>query len=129
MNILLLEDDLALAMHIREGLEKQQWNVFHEVSTKTAKATLADEKIDFVISDILIRSPDNKLGNEGGLTLISHLLFNVSPTPPIFVITGSSPTLNLVRLAEQMNVDRVFEKPVVIDDLVYEMRELMEARR
>lgn len=129
MNVLLLEDDLALAMHLREGLERQSWSVFHEVDAKTAIATLEEERIDFAICDILIRQFDNTVRKEGGLTLIAHMQFKLDPCPPIFVITGASPVLNLARLAEQMKVDRVFEKPIDIDELVYEMRELLETQQ
>ncbi|GAB5406800.1 MAG: hypothetical protein Aurels2KO_50310 [Aureliella sp.] len=129
MNILLLEDDLVLAMHVREGLENEGWTVFHEVNARSAKVTLEEEQVDFVICDILIREVDNSISKEGGLTLIDFVKFNLTPCPPIFVITGASPKLNLVQLAEQMNVDRVFEKPVDIEDLVFEVRELLEAKR
>ncbi len=129
MNILLLEDDLLLAMHVREGLENEGWTVFHEVNARSAKVTLKEEQIDFVICDILIRAIDNSVSKEGGLTLIDFVKFNLTPCPPIFVITGASPKLNVVQLAEQMKVDRVFEKPFDIEDLVYKVRDRMEAKR
>lgn len=120
-NILLLEDDLSLAMHYRQSLEQASHRVFHDVSVALAKETLKEERIDLVLCDIIIRGPDGSTLPQGGLSLISHILLHIRPRPKIIAITGANPSLNLLRHADMMNADATMEKPFSVDDLLLEI--------
>ncbi len=125
-NLLLLEDDLSLAMHYRQCLEQASYRVFHDVSVALAKETLKEEQIDLVLCDIIIRGPDGNTLPQGGLSLISHILLHIRPRPKIIAITGANPSLNLLRHADMMNADATMEKPFAMDDLLEEIaRQLM----
>ncbi len=124
MKILLLEDDLTFAMHVRDAFEQEGWTVYHEVSPVSARVTLDEEPIDLVVCDILIRGIDSQPSSEGGLTLITHIRLRMHSPPPILAITGADPMLNLVPLAENLAVDRILQKPINLPDLVAEVRNL-----
>ena len=125
LNILLLEDDLALAMHYRDVLEKRGWAVYHEVAVGPAKVTLESVPIDLAICDLLIRNVTGDPTPEGGLSLISHIKLNVRPQPKVAVISGGNSQLNLLQHAECFNVNAVLEKPVSEEELVETVEQMM----
>ncbi len=118
MKILLLEDDLLFAMHLREVLEEEGWMVYHEVNATNAKMTLEETSVDVIICDILIRGVNNMPTPDGGLTLMVHTQQHVKPNPVIIAMTGTSESLNLLKLAESMHVDLTMKKPIDVDRLL-----------
>lgn len=124
--ILLLEDDLSLAMQYRECLEEAGFTVFHEVNVNAAKLTLEEEQVDVAVCDILIRGVNGEAMIHGGLSLISHMKMNVKPTPKIIAVTGSNPKLHLAQHAELMNLDAVLEKPLQLSQLATEVKRLAQ---
>lgn len=123
--VLLLEDDLTLAMHYRESLEEAGLTVFHEVNVEAAKLTVQEEQIDVAVCDILIRGISGEPMVNGGISLIAFIKLNVDPKPKIVAITGSNPSLRLVQHAESMNLDAVIQKPVDLAHLVSEVVRLV----
>ena len=123
VQILLLEDDLALALHYREALEEAAMAVTHEITAEAAIETLnlaarGGEPIDLVITDILIRASDQTLMKTGGLTLISHIALNVRPKPKTIAISGADQSLGVFRHARILQVDETLDKPVDVRELV-----------
>lgn len=120
-NILLLEDDLSLAMHYREALEAAGHAVFHEVNVEQAKVTLSEVQIEIVISDIMIRDLAGQPGAAGGFSLLSHVTLYVRPIPHIIVISGTDSNLRLLEVATCFNANLSMEKPLDVDVLVAEV--------
>ena len=128
-SLLLLEDDLALAMHYREALELKGHVVYHEVNVEQAKLTLQDVAIDIVISDIMIRDLSGAPSSRGGFSLISHIRLNIRPIPHIIVITGADSRLNLLQVAESFSAAAALEKPIDMDLLLAEVDRLLALPR
>lgn len=118
INILLLEDDLVYAMHVRERLEQEGWIVYHEVNSAVARQTIEEEDIDVLITDLVIRDVKGKPTNDGGLTMINYVRSRVPNPPLIIAMTGTPPALALLRIAESMKADYSIEKSAELDELV-----------
>lgn len=123
-NILLLEDDLSLAMHYREGLEDAGYAVYHDVNVDAAKVTLEAVDVHVVITDIMLRSVKGMPSSTGGLSLLSHITLNVRPIPHLVVITGTDSQLQLLKMAETFNVAVSLEKPFAVESLIDEVNVL-----
>lgn len=123
--ILLLEDDLLLAMHYRSVLEDAGYLVYHDVNVESAKETLTEVPIDLVITDILICDWDGRPQSSGGLSLMAHLTLNQGEKPKMIAITGTSPSLNLLQHAENFDVDVCMEKPIESKKLLSEVLRLI----
>ena len=118
--ILLMEDDRELATYWQAGLEKHGYYVAHATDVDVAIAALKGEHFDLVISDILIRDVNDRIGPKGGFSLFTHISLNMKEheRPKIIAISGASPSLNLLKHASMLKAARTLEKPVAIEELL-----------
>lgn len=123
-NILLLEDDLSLAMHYRGKLESVGHLVYHEVNVNQAKHTLEEVGIEIVVCDIMIRSQNGQPSAQGGFSLLSHITLNVRPVPHVIVVTGMNAQYGVMDVAGSFNAVLAMQKPIDVDELVREVGEL-----
>lgn len=126
--ILVLDDDLEFAMYLREKLEDAGYAVFHDVAADSAIRTLEEEKVDAVISDIIIRDGDGTIEPQGGMTLLSYINLKIKPRPVVVALTGSNEKLGLLKHAELLAVDYTAQKPVDLDNLVEELNGLLDQK-
>ena len=124
--ILLLEDDLELAMHYRDLLEEAGWEVYHEDHPDGAKETLQQTRVDVVVCDLIIRGSDGMPLPCGGLTLMNFIQLRLEYPVRVLAITGTSPDLQLLAYAESFRIDGSLRKPVDPDRLVSEVGRLIE---
>jgi CheY-like chemotaxis protein len=123
--ILLLDDDRQLAAHWRAMLEEGGYYVAHETMVDSAIAALEREPFDLVITDILIRDAEDKLSVKGGFTLLTHISLNMTARPKTIAISGANPQLNVLRHAAVLQADRSLAKPVLAEQLLATVDELL----
>lgn len=124
--VLILEDEWELASVWQAALEKLGYCVNHEVSVDRALEAIAAFSFDLIITDILIRDSDNKIGSKGGLSLLSHLALNVNPRPKTIAVSGASPQIRVLDHAALLKADRTLNKPVTAEEISAAVRELLE---
>jgi len=125
--ILMLEDDRQLASYWQTALEERGYAVVHETDVDRAIAAVdAEEPFDLVITDILIRDTEDKLGAKGGLTLLTHITLNMKQKPKTIAISGASRSINVLKHAEMLKATRTLPKPIVAEDLVAAVDDLLK---
>jgi two-component system copper resistance phosphate regulon response regulator CusR len=80
MKILVVEDELNLASFLKRGLEEEGYQVDMALDAKTAKVSVATEKFDLLVMDVIL--PD---GN--GMKLC-HDFKELHPKMPIILLTS-----------------------------------------
>ena len=114
MNILIVEDNVKLAIFVSELLNHEAMNPHVTANGKEALSVLFSTNIDLVITDLRMPLMD-------GFELISHMGKDF-PTVPIIVMTG----VELKEIRADLVRDRLFPilrkpfKPQKLLDLVYE---------
>jgi CheY-like chemotaxis protein len=124
--ILLLEDDRELAAYWKSALEERGYYVAHESNVDSAILALKFAKpFDLVITDILIRDADDRVGTKGGFTLLTHVSLNMREKPKMIAISGANASLNVLRHAELLRADRTLTKPITAEEMVAAAGELV----
>lgn len=125
--VLVMEDDVAHASHIRQALEA----VGHDVEwARTASAALdyiRDSPIDLLITDIYIYEAGT-MTRDGGIRLIGSIRMPgpTAPFPelrdiPIIAISAAANSIgnpNILRIAESVGADYSLPKPFTSSELV-----------
>ena len=105
--ILIVDDDIHLRQVIEELLTIRGHQVFLAENGKSALGIIQRERIELVITDILMPDMD-------GYELITAL--RMLPAPPrIIAMSGGSGRLDseyLLRVAQSMKVDKLLSKPL-----------------
>lgn len=121
--IIVLEDDLTLAVSLRNALTDAGHTVMLANTVDAAMDVLDETLPDLVIADILIKD-GNRLAARGGISLISHLsnwAMQGGPTIPIIAISGgfsAAVEIDALKMAGQMGAHYLLPKPFEADALV-----------
>ncbi len=109
-NILYLEDDENLLKNSTEILEDFVNKIFPAKNTKDAIDTILHNKIDVIISDILLK-------NENGIDFIKQLRDEYEIYTPVIFTTAYSDTNYLIE-AIKLKVQNYIIKPINIKELL-----------
>lgn len=112
--LLILDDEEAIRRTLRRRLEAEGYDVVEASSGRGAVETVRREKIDLVITDILM--PERE-----GLETI-RALRKAFPALHIFAMAGNVEAHYLVS-ARAFGACRTFRKPVDLDDLAGAVRQ------
>lgn len=116
-NILYIEDDKELAKQTVDVLEDFVKNIFHTEGTAKALEILRDEKIDVIITDIL-------LVNENGIDFIKTLREEHGVFIPTIVTTAHTDTRYLLD-AIKLKVENYIVKPINIKELLETLHDIL----
>lgn len=108
MNILLVEDDITLAMGIEYSLKNEGFNVYTVGKIKDAKEKISNSHIDIILLDVNL--PD---GN--GYELCKEI--RVDSEVPIIFLTACDEEVNIV-MGLDLGADDYITKPVRVRELV-----------
>lgn len=108
MNILLVEDDITLAMGIEYSLKNEGFNVYTVGKIKDAKEKISNSHIDIILLDVNL--PD---GN--GYELCKEV--RVYSEVPIIFLTACDEEVNIV-MGLDLGADDYITKPVRVRELV-----------
>lgn len=108
MNILLVEDDITLAMGIEYSLKNEGFNVYTVGKIKDAKEKISNSHIDIILLDVNL--PD---GN--GYELCKEV--RVDSEVPIIFLTACDEEVNIV-MGLDLGADDYITKPVRVRELV-----------
>ena len=108
MNILLVEDDVTLAMGIEYSLKNEGFNVYTVGKIKDAKEKISNSHIDIILLDVNL--PD---GN--GYELCKEI--RVDSEVPIIFLTACDEEVNIV-MGLDLGADDYITKPVRVRELV-----------
>lgn len=120
--ILLVEDALEVRESIKDALEEAGFAVNEAPDGVVALALLENHAFDLMITDLWMPNMD-------GLDLLKRLRA-INPKLPVIAISGGAPRRApidySVALADTFGADRVLHKPFDNDDLVDEVKKLLE---
>ncbi|MCB0390185.1 MAG: response regulator transcription factor [Bdellovibrionales bacterium] len=108
--IIILEDDVAFAETLAEGLRQEGIQSIHITEPRELSSVLKNNKIDLILSDIMLE-------DSMGFDIIKLLNFTKVNTPVIFM-TGFDNTPELSKALSHRQVIDVLVKPFKISILV-----------
>jgi DNA-binding response OmpR family regulator len=108
MNILLVEDDMTLAMGIEYSLKNEGFEVIHAPTLKKARDEFQDSNIDMILLDVTL--PDGS-----GYDLCKEV--RERKETPIIFLTACDEEVNIV-LGLDMGADDYLTKPVRVRELI-----------
>ncbi|MEM9213820.1 MAG: response regulator [Cyanobacteria bacterium P01_F01_bin.150] len=128
-NILIMEDDIALATYWQNFLEMHDHRV---VCCSTVARTIEQTSymdVDLIIADMMIKV-DGELVPEGGLTLLCKRITGALPSVPILGVSGRKPDPKIyatspLQIAEGMGIDMVLYKPIPLEILLDAIEQLL----
>lgn len=118
MNVLLVEDDRAVALAVIYSLKKEGFNVTHAKNLKEARTLLTDE-IEFVLLDLMLPDGD-------GYELCIEIRESKNDVPIIFM-TACDEEENVI-LGLDLGADDYVSKPVKIKMLISRMNAVMRRK-
>jgi CheY-like chemotaxis protein len=120
-HILVIEDDCSVQTLFGQLLESEGYTVSHATDGAEGIHLLKQEKTDLIITDIMMPEMD-------GLEVI-RTVQHTHPNLPIIAISGGMRTvpINFLPHAKKFGACRVFEKPVILADLLAAVKELLGA--
>lgn len=116
MRILIAEDDEALAMFVRQGLEGEHYTVDVVADGEQARTTATDFEYDVVILDLNLPKLD-------GVSVLRHLRLK-KPSLPVLVLTQRSRVEDRVQCLDT-GADDYLAKPFSFSELSARIRALM----
>ena len=108
MKILLVEDDMTLAMGIEYSLKNEGFEVVYAASLKESREEFKENDIDMILLDVTL--PDGS-----GYDLCREIREN--NTTPIIFLTACDEEVNIV-LGLDMGADDYLTKPVRVRELI-----------
>ena len=108
MNILLVEDDITLAMGIEYSLKNEGFNVYTVGKIKDAKEKISNSHIDIILLDV-------NLPDWNGYELCKEV--RVDSEVPIIFLTACDEEVNIV-MGLDLGADDYITKPVRVRELV-----------
>ena len=117
--ILLVEDDPALARSLEVVLRRDGYQVVHAPHGRAAINIIARHRVVLVISDIFMPGGD-------GLELLNFLR-RIKPRPPIMAMSGAGDSRlgNMLKIAGDLGAARILAKPFAPSQLIGLVRELI----
>ena len=116
MNILLVEDDITLAMGIEYSLKNEGFNVYTVGKIKDAKEKISNSHIDIILLDVNL--PD---GN--GYELCKEV--RVDSEVPIIFLTACDEEVNIV-MGLDLGADDYLTKPFYLEELKMRIQALLK---
>lgn len=121
-NILLVEDDKAIAALLIQTLESHGHTVTHHVSATAAHRAVLQGEYDLVVTDLLLE------GKQTGYDLINYLKRNQHLDKlPALVITGYSNPAVIVDLLS-MGVSDVSVKPIIPEEFLLRVEQILKTK-
>lgn len=115
-NILYLEDDDSLLTHTKDILDDFVKNVFAVKTSQAAYQIIRHEKIDVIVSDILLE-------NENGIDFLRKLK-DESITIPMILTTAHTDTKYLLD-AIKLKVENYIVKPINVKELLNTLHDVL----
>ena len=115
-NVLYLEDDKSLLLHTKDILDDFMAKVYAVNTSKEALAVLEKEKIDVIISDILLE-------NENGIDFLKDIKAQNMNMPTILT-TAHTDTKYLLD-AIKLKVENYIVKPINIKELLNTLHDIL----
>jgi DNA-binding NtrC family response regulator len=116
-NILYLEDDKSLLTHTKDVLDDFVSNVFAVNAIDEAMQVLKKERIDVIISDILLE-------NENGIDFLRTLKVDEKINIPTILTTAHTDTKYLLD-AIKLKVENYIVKPINIKELLNTLHDIL----
>jgi CheY-like chemotaxis protein len=117
-NVLVIEDDKVLGQMVTEILDDVGFNVTTASNGRVAFEKLKEQKMDFVVLDILLPEMD-------GFEIYAHLQDNPETKDiPVMLVTAWADERNIER-ASQMGIQHFLPKPFTEDELLYTILTLL----
>ena len=116
-NVLYLEDDKSLLTHTKDILDDFVLNVYAVNTSKEAFEILEKEKIDVIISDILLE-------NENGIDFLRNLKEQKNLNIPTILTTAHTDTKYLLD-AIKLKVENYIVKPINIKELLNTLHDIL----
>ncbi|MCV6608452.1 MAG: response regulator [Campylobacterales bacterium] len=116
-NLLYIEDDVELARQTVDVLEDFVSKIFHATNSKDALNIIKTNKIDVIITDILLE-------NENGIDFIRHLREKENIIIPTIVTTAYTDSQYLLD-AIKLKISNYLVKPISIKELLETLREIL----
>jgi len=119
--IILIDDDVDFNESLREYLEYEGFSVTSAYDGREGLKLIYENEPDLIITDIV-------MPNVEGIELLNTLTRQPLSTPvKIIAISGGGRVRgeSYLELASSFNVDKVFEKPFVLEKFVTEIKALL----
>jgi two-component system, NtrC family, response regulator HydG len=120
VRVLVVDDDLALAETLADGLEERGYLCFPEGSSAAAARRLEQGDVDALVTDLRMPGPD-------GLDLLA-LSRRLNPSRPVIVATAFSDVASAIECIRQ-GAYHYLTKPFTVDELVLFLRRALEEAR
>src|SRR5450759_5023505 len=118
MNLLIVDDDLTSLKLLRTQLESEGHAVFEAYDGVDALALLERQRVDAVISDVLMPRMDGyRLCHEIRKHVRLHDL-------PIIIYTSTYTSLDDEKLALDVGADRYLKKPISVETIIAALHEV-----
>ncbi|WP_031530209.1 response regulator transcription factor [Dyadobacter crusticola] len=117
--VLLIEDEPALGMIVKDSLIYRGFTVFYAENGSAGLAQFAEHKPDIVVADVMMPDMD-------GFTMAGHIR-KQDPHVPIMFLTARSQTADVVKGFELGGNDYL-KKPFSLDELVVRIRALLRPK-
>ncbi len=118
--VLVVDDDLALAETLADGLEERGYQAFPEGSSAAAVRRLEHGDVDALVTDLRMPRPD-------GLELLT-LSRRLNPSRPVIVATAFSDVASAIECIRQ-GAYHYLTKPFTVDELALFLRRALEEAR
>lgn len=120
-NILIIEDDLSVQQMFNQYLESKGFTVFCASEGREGMRLMQQQKIDLIITDIMMPEMD-------GLEVIQEIRKHHSGLPIIAISGGMRDVpINFLPHAKKFGACRVFEKPIPLNTLFTAVQDLLSA--
>lgn len=121
--ILLIDDDVQLLRMLTDFLESTQHKVTPAENGRIGLRHLESETFDLIITDIIMPEED-------GLAVLLWVN-KQEDSPKIIAMSGGSMTLEqsyILEMCRRMRADKVLQKPVLFEDLLSAVNEVLGSR-
>jgi DNA-binding response OmpR family regulator len=120
--VLIIDDDAPTRDVLRQLLNREGYETVEACDGRTGVQCFQAASMDVIILDML-------LPEQSGLEVI-RALRGADPAVPIIAISGCGPTgpLNFLRVAETFGVQRTFQKPFHLRELLKAVRDLTQGK-
>lgn len=119
VRVLLAEDEVTIAVTLRDDLEDAGHEVLHAEDTQTALALLQDRDPDVVLTDI-------RMPGEGGMTVLRRAI-ELDPDRPVIVMTGFA-TVDQAVEAMRLGAANYIQKPFRNEAIVGMLKSVTRVR-
>jgi DNA-binding response OmpR family regulator len=120
VSLLLVEDEVRVAMFVVKGLRAHGYSVDHVTNGEDALARAASTRFSLVLLDLGLPDID-------GVEVLRRLRNSGNPAP-VIVLTARTDTRDRTRSLE-LGADDFVTKPFVFSNLLNRIRELMDTGR